>query len=466
MTTEGVLARASAPGSADEAAAASGNLSHATPASGVGAKVLPVVLTIVLLGVLLPLAMSGTIGMVLAVAVAGMILVLTMFGLAGTATGLNVAALFFAPMQGLTVPGASFVTATDALIVVASLLLIPHFFRTRLSVPWQFAVGAFGFFFVGCVASMTADVPIGSLVLLVKVMLATVVIPLLFVWWAPRDKALLSLALAYVVGAVANVGYAIVTGPNAATARYQGLTEQPTAFGYVGLLAITLLPYVIASVPRSYRWMLIAAGLICAYSIWISGSRASLLVLILLAMFYPVAERSLKVTAGLAFLGIVAVANLNRLLDTSGAGNALSRLLGHSGAKGSNVEREKGLANAYRIIQDHPLLGHGFNFDVFLAHNIYAQVAAAMGALGILVFLFLLVGFVTPLWGGPAPYRLLAYPALAYIVAGPITPNLGSRYIGVLLALALVAGSMDRDEPPPRVKPAKVRFQRYESRRP
>ena len=72
-----------------------------------------------------------------------------------------------------------------------------------------------------------------------------------------------------------------------------------------------------------------------------------------------------------------------------------------------------------------------------------------MGAIGILVFLVMLWGFVKPLWGGPSPYRLLAYPALAYIVAGPITPNLGSRYVGILLALALVAASMvsDDDEP-------------------
>jgi hypothetical protein len=63
-------------------------------------------------------------------------------------------------------------------------------------------------------------------------------------------------------------------------------------------------------------------------------------------------------------------------------------------------------------------------------------------------FLLVLWSFVMQLYRGAHPYHLLAWPAMAYIIAGPITPNLGSRYVGVLLALALVASKMAPDDPP------------------
>jgi hypothetical protein len=76
------------------------------------------------------------------------------------------------------------------------------------------------------------------------------------------------------------------------------------------------------------------------------------------------------------------------------------------------------------------------------------QIAAGIGLLGLLAFLLVLWSFVTQLYRGAHPYHLLAWPAMAYIIAGPITPNLGSRYVGVLLALALAAAKMTPDEPP------------------
>jgi O-antigen ligase len=359
--------------------------------------------------------------------------------------GLNVLGMVAAPLTSVVVPGASFVTASDLLFVIGFVLLLPSLFTQHLRVPWQFALGASVMFVVGFGTSLFNEVPIGSLSLMVRVFAATLIFPLLFVWWAPRGRTLFCLAAGYVVGVLLSLAYGILNGPDPITVRYIGLSEQPTAFGYSGLLGLALLPFIYAKLKASNRWMVLVAGAMCMYTIWISGSRASLVVAGLLAVIYPVRERSIKVTAALTLGGIFLIANAERILNDKG-GNALSRLLGNAGAQGSNVEREKGLREGWDVFVHHPIFGAGFDFDIFLAHNIYVQVLAGMGVIGLIAFLFVLWSMVSPIFDGPRPYRLLAYPALAYVIAGPITPNLGSRYVGILLALAFVVTGMDRDE--------------------
>ena len=411
----------------------------------IGSRVWPVALAAVLLCGLLPLAVRSTVYGILAMALVLGLTALFTFGLRGTAAGLNVAAMVAAPLTSVVVPGASFVTASDLLFVMGFILLFPTLMTQRLRVPWQFALGASVLFVVGFATSLFNDVPIGSLSLMVRVFAATLIFPILFVWWAPRGKTLFCLAGGYVAGVILSLAYGLANGPDPLTARYLGLSEQPTAFGYSGLLGLTLLPFVYAKIKPSNRWMVLVAGLLCMYTIWISGSRASLLVAGILAVIYPAMERSIKVTAALTLGGIVLVANLDNILNDQG-GNALSRLLGNAGASGSNTERVKGLREALQVFYHHPIFGAGFDFDIFLAHDIYVQVLAGIGVVGLVAFLFVLWSMVTPIFYGPRPYRLLAYPALAYIIAGPITPNLGSRYVGILLALAFVVTGMDPDE--------------------
>jgi len=418
------------------------NIPHAHP---VGMRVWPVSLTAVLLLGLLPLAMSSTVGAVIAIGVALFFLALITFGLRGMGTGLNVLGMVAAPLTSVVVPGASFVTVSDLLFVIGFVLLLPSLFSQHLRVPWQFALGASVMFVVGFGTSMFNEIPIGSLSLMVRVFAATLIFPLLFVWWAPRGRTLLFLAGGYVTGVALSLVYAVLTGPDPITARYIGLSEQPTAFGYAGLLGLALLPFVYTKLQMQHRWLVLLAGAMCLYTIWISGSRASLLVAGVLAVIYPVMEKSIKVTAALTLGGIFLIANIERILNEEG-GNALSRLLGRAGAAGSNAEREKGLREGWDVFVHHPIFGAGFNFDIFLAHNIYVQVLAGMGVIGLIAFLFVLWSMVSPLFKGPRPYRLLAYPALAYVIAGPITPNLGSRYVGILLALAFVVSGMSFEE--------------------
>ena len=121
-------------------------------------------------------------------------------------------------------------------------------------------------------------------------------------------------------------------------------------------------------------------------------------------------------------------------------------MLGH-GSGGSDSERLEGLAAAFEVFQESPIIGNGFEFDTFLAHNIYMQVLTCVGVIGFIAFMLILWSFAIPLFTAAAPYRLLAYPAVAYIIVGPITPNLGSRYVGIMLAISFLGATIGKMGP-------------------
>lgn len=411
-----------------------------------GNRGLPYAFTIGALLLLVPLGVKGTLEASLAGGFVLMMLLLFTLGLERLGMCLVMVGMFFAPMTAMVLPGASFVTVSDFAIVGAFTLLFPSIIRKPLWVPWQFAAGSLVFFVVSMIASFLVPVPLSAIDLTLRVTAATVLLPLAFVWWAPRGKVLYFLVAMYPLGAAFNVTYAVLRGPTLGNGRYTGLTEQPTAFGYACLLAMCVLPFMFVVLPRGRRWLVFPVGLVLAYGIWISGSRASLLVLIILAAMFPFLERSIKAAGFIALLGIVGIAMLDRILDQNDGSNALSRLLG-SGSGGSDHERLEGLAEAWAVFQQSPIIGNGFEFETFLAHNIYMQVLTCVGIIGFVAFMLILWAFAIPLFTAKPPYRLLAYPAVAYIVVGPITPNLGSRYVGVMLAISFLAATIGKMGP-------------------
>jgi len=298
------------------------------------------------------------------------------------------------------------------------------------------------------ISSLLMPDPVGSLDLSGRVLIATVFLPAMFAWWRPDGRGLVLLAGAYVVGDCVSLLYGLATGPYLTTGRYVGLSEQPTSFGYGCALGICLLPFLRAKFKPENKWLVFLAAGPLLLAIWLSGSRTSIVVLGVVAILFPLVERSMKAAMGLSVVGVLVLTSVGRLLDSGGGSNALSRLMGNSGATASDIERRKGFKVAWERFLDSPIIGKGFDFQVFLAHNIYMQIAAGIGLLGLVAFLLVLWSFVMQLYRGAHPYHLLAWPAMAYIIAGPITPNLGSRYVGVLLALALVASKMTPDDPP------------------
>jgi hypothetical protein len=423
-----------------------------------GNRALPYFFTLGALLLLIPLGTKGTTEAIIGGGFVVILIVLFAFGLEALGTCIVIIGMIFAPMTAMVLPGASFVTLADFCMVGGFMLLFPSVIAKPLWVPWQFSIGSIVFFTVACIASFLVPSPFSSIDLTLRVTAATILLPLAFVWWAPRGKKLLWLVIAYPLGQTFNVLYALIQGPTIGNGRYKGLTEQPTAFGYASLLGMTVLPYLYSVLPQGRRWVVWPSGIILGYGIWISGSRASLLVLIILAAMFPLLERSIKAAGFLALAGIAGVAMFNKILEQNNGSNALARLLGGGGAGGSDDARLDGLAKAFKIFQQSPIIGNGFEFDTFLAHNIYMQVLTCVGVIGFVAFMLILWAFAIPLFTAPAPYRLLAYPAVAYIVVGPITPNLGSRYVGIMLAVSFIGATigrmgphdvLDTDEPPP-----------------
>lgn len=410
--------------------------------------VVPFVIVGLVLALLIPLAMTSEMGAAVGVGGVAVIVVVAVMGLEGAGAAFVTLSMFFAPMTRVTIPGASFATVSDILLLLGFGLLAPSLLRKPLRLPWQFTLGSAALFTCMMISSLMMPDTFGSIDLSVRVLIATVFLPAVFAWWHPDGRGLVLLAGAYVVGDCVSLLYALGTGPYLTTGRYIGLSEQPTSFGFACALGICLLPFLRAKFKPENKWLVFPAAVPLILGIWLSGSRTSIVVVGAVAVLFPLVERSMKAAMGLAVVGVVGLACLGRILDLNGGSNALSRLLGGSGAAGSDLERKKGFKVAWERFLDSPIIGKGFDFQVFLAHNIYMQVAAGIGILGLMAFLLVLWSFVIQLYKGAHPYHLLAWPAMAYIIAGPIVPNLGSRYVGVLLALALAASKMAPDIPP------------------
>ena len=411
-------------------------------------EVWPVVWSIVVTaGSLIVVLALGLTGQPLLIGVAlvllGGIMMLSALGLERTATSLIVGGVVAAPMTSVVLPGASFVTVADLLFVIGFGLLAPTLLGRPLTVSTPFAVGASSLVVLGFVSALLSPMLLASLNIHIRVVLAMVALPLLFVWWAPGRRTLIALAAAYLLGVTLSLLYGLANGADPLTGRYIGLSEQPTAFGYASLFGISLIPFLWDTVRPSLRFLLVGGIGACLMTTWLAGSRTSLAVILLMAAVYPVAVRSWRLMALVSFGAIIAIANLDRILGAEG-GNALSRLIGGAGSRGSDEARTEGLRNGIATFREHPVLGAGWSFDIILAHNIYVQVAAALGVVGLIAFLAYLWGTVRPLRVLERPYNRLAYPALVYVISGPITPNVGSRYVSVTLAFGLAAAALAR----------------------
>jgi O-antigen ligase len=261
-------------------------------------------------------------------------------------------------------------------------------------------------------------------------------LPIFMMIWRPPTAAIVRFAAAYIVGTVFSVFYGLLQGPVAGDARYIGFTYHPNYLGLSCLLAATLVPYVVVMVSPGVRWIFWLAGLISAYGVYLSGSRAALLVLIMIIAIYPFVERSIR-AVGFVMLGVAGVlAFAGQLLQEDG-NSAIGRLFGGGTATGSDLDRKQKLSEAWQQFLDHPLLGNGFDGGLG-SHNIYLQVAVAVGVFGLVGYLMILWSAIRPLfWKGPA--HRLAYPVLAYAAIGPLTNTLWERLIWSVIALCLVA---------------------------
>lgn len=359
-------------------------------------------------------------------------------------TLMMILALFFAPMNSLGASGGtSSVTASDLLFVAATGLLLPTLLGKKFRAPSIYLAAAAALLTLGFLASILSTTPLASLLYMAKLIVAGIMLPVVFMWWRPNLRLLHIMASAYVAGNIISVFYSMVDPVQ--VYRAFGLTTHVNNFGLASLLSIALLPFIWSQLPKTLRPGVWIAGLICGWGVWTSGSRAALLMIGLIALLFPLLERSGKIAWLGAFAGASGLLFLSRI-EGADQESALGRLLGGSASVNSDRERTDALKLGWSQFNERPLTGRGF-VDVIDFHNIYLAVAVAVGVFGLVAMLALLWSAVHPLFFGSRPYGLLAYAALAYAGFGALSTNLWDRFVWIVLALVLAARLLDEDGP-------------------
>lgn len=341
-------------------------------------------------------------------------------------TAFMVLAMFLAPLNDLRL-GTSQVTISDLVYVLAVLILVPTIVGNRIEIPPLFLLGLAVLLTMGILASAASPISAVSGSQVGRLIVGAFALPIFFMVWRPPMSTIVRFAGAYMFGTVFSVMYGLLHGRvGSGDARYVGYTTHPNFLGTSCLLAVALAPFMLAMVRPGYRWMFWGASLICTYGIWISGSRAALLVLGMLVFVYPFIERSIRAGAAV-LLGVAGVLLLAGKIMQDDSNNALGRLFGNGSAEGSDNARKDLLVTAFQQFRNHPLLGNGFDGSIG-AHNIYLQVAVAVGVFGLIGYLAIMWTALRPLfWTGTA--HRLGYPVLAYMAIGPLTNTLWERLI-------------------------------------
>jgi O-antigen ligase len=406
---------------------------------------------VVLLGVLLGVASLGTMfGIGACVAAAGLVAVLAV-GPERLGHVMVVAAMFTAPMNDVRPSSSvSLVTFSDLFFVLGIGLLLPRILHNRVKFPSMYLGGVAILLTSGLIASILAADQLVSLNGLSRLVAACIALPAAITWWNPGQRTVDVMAGAYVAGMVVSTADALIEGP-LDNDRYVGLTTHPNFFGLSGLLSLALLMYLLDRVPSNRHWILYAAGAICLVGVVESGSRAALLVFAVLVVMYPLVERSAMAGYGILVAGGLMVVLGSWLLAAAGNGSALSRLKGDSTSTYSDNQRSSLLESGFQQFLHKPFLGWGFTETPLASHNVYLEVAIAVGVVGLLGWLMLIWSLVRPLFDTALPRHRLAYPALGFALVGLLTNGIWDRFVWAAVALALLADPIRAggpEEPP------------------
>ncbi|MCR4515014.1 O-antigen ligase [Aeromicrobium sp. 50.2.37] len=414
--------------------------------------VLPVLVVGALLALLVPLSSLGGVGAGLALTFAVGLVVLAAVGVESTAVTVLAIGIALSPLDNFRPIGAlAFASLSDLVLLAGLLVLLPVLLRKPLPSEWLFLASAGALVVVGLVSSAGAEESGASLNSLLRLLVGALLLPVAFMVWRPSRRVVVGFALMYVVGNVGNLVAAYTVGESSWDGRRIGYSTHPNVMGLCAMLGLALVPFLLRVLPRRWSWLVLLLGGACAWSVWVSGSRAALLVAVAVAVLFVALERRVEVALALFGLSIPALWIVGNALTGGGSmqNNVLGRLLGGGTAAGSDAEREYLAKVALDAFTSHPVLGIGLG-DVMEAHNIYLQVAAAVGIVGTAVYLVLLASVALRAITLPGPYALLALPVLGYAMIGLMTTILWDRYVWAVLALPfLVRLGQEAPEPDP-----------------
>jgi len=402
-------------------------------------KVVPSLVGVVVLVGALEVANLGPVfGIGACIAIAGLVAVLAV-GPERLGHALMIAALFTAPMDDVRpVSAVSFVTFSDLFFALGIGLLLPRILRNRVRFPSMYLLGAGLLLATGLVASLLAADQMVSLNGFSRLVAASIALPVAVAWWNPGDRTIDVMAGAYVAGMIVSVGVGLKDGP-LMNDRYVGLTTHPNFFGLCGLMSLALLIHLLGRVPSHRHWIVYAAGAVCLLGVVESGSRAALLAFVVLVAVYPLVERSAM--AGYAILivgGLMVVVGGVLLGSLGGGGSAIDRLKGDSTTAQSDHQRSGLLETGFHDFLRKPLTGSGFSDNPLASHNVYLEVAVAVGVVGLVAWCLILWSLVRPLFRTELARHRLAYPALAFAFVALLTNGIWDRFVWAAVVLALL----------------------------
>lgn len=383
---------------------------------------------------------GGLIPLAVGVGAAGFIATISAIGPEKTGVLVLMGAFFTAPWyKGAAPSPASPVTATDLLLFFGFALLLPKILKGELKLPVIYWAGAMVVLLAGLIASAASVDPNKSYLALFFWMITLIGLPMAYSMWGPSLRVIDWLAASFVVGQAFSFVLGTLKGYTG-QGRYAGMASHPNYFAEGGMLALALLIYLIyRHFGKSTLWTLfIIAGVAnSAVTVYLSGSRAAILVVAVLVLMIPFVERRPLTTFFFTGLFALGIAALPLVADFAGRESAIGRLLGGGGASQSNTARTLGLDEGIDRFFANPFIGDGL-VDLFDIHNNFVEVAVAIGVFGTAGYLCVLYAFARPILSSGS-MRRLCYPVWAYIGFGATVPSLYDRSAWTVIGLSVVA---------------------------
>ncbi|HEY9563346.1 MAG TPA: hypothetical protein VIR30_06200, partial [Nocardioides sp.] len=333
-------------------------------------------------------------------------------------------------------PMASFVTFSDVLFAMGFGLLLPIMIlgRTSLRLPLVWVVGVLISLVMGTLASLLAGDILASFNMYARYLAGVIILPLVFMLWRPRIQVIGHLAMAYALGVVASIGYGVIKSGERPGARFIGMTEHPNVLGITGMIGLALIPFIWSRIDAKWHWFWLGVAAVNAATVWFSGSRAALVVTVMVVLMWPVVERSFRGGLWLGLGGAVGLLVADNFMSKSGD-SAIARLLGGGSAGASDSARADLLEHYWNEFLERPLLGSGFE-EAVLGHNVWLQVAYSMGIVGAIGFVLIILAGCLVLLTVPRPLHRIAYPVIAYAGLAGLTSVIWDRFIWAPLGLA------------------------------
>lgn len=367
-------------------------------------------------------------------------------------------ATFLSPMNGLKLGEGGNVTFADFGYVLAIGLLIPRLLQSTSKLPRLYVWGVSILVVNALVVSALSAIAIPSLLGFVRVAYAMIVIPIVFHRLRPSFTLLNAFAWAYVGGQLVSMFRGLATGTVTSEGRAVGWTTQPNFYALGGQLAFALCAFLFYRTPKDKRWIVVLVAILCAYSVYESGSRASLLCIVTTVLLWPIVERTAISTYVLVSVGAVGAIIATYAIANAPAGSALARLRGEGSAQGSDLQREISLQSGIDRFLANPIQGNGWT-NILDIHNVYVEVLVAGGVIALLGFLFVMASMLRPLFAEPVPNRL-AFVTASYLVFAALGPTIYDRVLWGALGLVFALHPEDPNDS----SPEEVRLRRTEKK--